>query len=200
MNETFIKTCKNQFEFEKEIYIYKKNLSFTPKLVMADFPELTLTKIGTTTIGEMNEPDFFALSRLFISFHELERKGNLTLCHWDCNPKNYLWDQDTNVYFMIDFSSWCYDFPITDLIKFMLFWASIYKKEKFEHVCSSFLNSYDYKISITNGKIEELFINLVDEFDTRRKTLNKIERNQNTDVKYNRKYLLKNMLSFYKIN
>jgi tRNA A-37 threonylcarbamoyl transferase component Bud32 len=172
--------------FKKELYIYEKKLPFTPRLLDHDGKnKLILEYLDGQNIGELAEPDFARIAELFQRLHNLEQKDGRCICHRDSNPKNYLLADER--YFLIDFSEWEYDFPESDLIHFLLFWASILNRKKFELCFLSFLSSYKKSGYINPVQWEMLIPIKTSEFDSRRMKFGKIE--SNADIIENREQI-----------
>lgn len=185
-----IKICNSTKEFKKELYIYKKNLPFTPKLLDHNRRNmLVLEEIDGSRIGDLIYPDFSKLATLFFQLHSLERKNDHCICHIDNNPKNYLCDIKNHKYYMIDFSSWEFDYPETDLIHFLLFWASIFDHSTFTKAFEQFKNSYQACYAINPIQWEILLPDLIEKFDLRREKFGKYE--YNPDTKKNRNLMKK---------
>lgn len=178
-----IKICKTPKMFKNELYIYQKHLPFTPKLIDHDNKnKLILEYIEGIPIGDLAEPDFGKISDMFIQLHNLEQKKGKVICHADNNPKNYLFAKGK--YFMIDFGEWKYDTPESELIHFLLFWASIYNKSKFNIAFDKLMSSYLGKGSINPLEWEIQIPIMIEKFDRRREKYGKSE--FNIDVKINR--------------
>ena len=174
-----IKICKSPKMFKKELYIYEKKLPFTPKLLDHDGKNtLILEYLGGDNIGEIEQPDFAQIADLFIALHALENKSGKCICHSDNNPKNYILSNGN--YFMIDFGEWEYDYPESDIIHFLLFWASIYDSSQFEKAYRQLIDQY-----LTYGNINPLewemsIPEIIERFDSRRQHFGKIEQNPDT--------------------
>ncbi|MCF7794146.1 MAG: phosphotransferase [Candidatus Cloacimonetes bacterium] len=181
-----IKICKSPKMFKKELYIYQKNLPFTPRLIDHDGKNtLMLEYIDGIPIGELAQSDFSKIAELFLQLHNLENKKGKVICHYDNNPKNYLFKNGK--YFMIDFGEWKYDRPEIDLIHFLLFWASIYNKRKFDIAFKKLMQSYLKSGDINPLEWEMLIPEVIEHFDSRRERYGKIE--INADVNENRERL-----------
>jgi len=183
-----IKICNSPAEFQKELFIYKKELEFIPKLIDHDRRiKLILQYIPGQRVSDMEKPDFPKLAELFLKLHKVARKQQLIICQVDTNPKNYLFWKGK--YYMLDFSEWSWQLPEVDLINFLLFWASRQKDYQFRQNCKSFLNSYHQENTINVIEWEMLLTELIQKFDWRRKNFGKKERTLNSDVGKNRDYL-----------
>lgn len=169
-----IKICNSTTEFKNELYIYKKNLPFVPKLLDHNsLNTLIIEYIEATRIGDLLLPDFVKLANLFYQLHALEHKGERCICHADTNPKNYLYSAINQQYYMIDFSNWVYDYPESDLIHFLLFWASIFDHSTFRKTYTDFVNSYQKHDPINPILWEMLIPETIEKFDQRRKKYDK---------------------------
>jgi tRNA A-37 threonylcarbamoyl transferase component Bud32 len=186
-----IKICKSPKMFKKELYIYNKKLHFVPRLLDHDGKNtLILEYLPGENIGEMKEPDFSKLAVLFAELHSLENKSGKCICHVDSNPKNYIFSQQK--YYMIDFGEWEYNLPETDLIHFLLFWASIYEADKFKTAFRQLLDKYLLQGNINPLEWEMMIPEMIERFDSRRQRYGKIE--NNPDINKNRE-MIKNIYS-----
>ncbi len=178
-----IKICNTPKMFKKELYIYKKKLSFTPRLIDHDGKNtLILQYIDGIPIGDLAEPDFAKIAEIYAALHKLENKNGKCICHVDNNPQNYLFCEGK--YFMIDFGEWEYDYPETDLIHFLLFWASIYSQAKFNIAFKKLMSAYLKKNTINPLEWEMLIPEMIAKFDNRRNRYGKLE--VNPDLAFNR--------------
>ena len=163
-----IKICQTPKQFQKEIYIYRKNFDFTPKLLDDDGKNtLILEYIPAKSITNLVKPNFSKIAKIIAEFHLSENKRGKCICHFDNNPKNYLFAEK---YYMLDFSNWKYDYPEIDLIHFLLFWASIYKTSQFEIIFREFISGYKKYAQINPLEWELLIPEITERFDSRRKT------------------------------
>jgi len=184
-----IKICNSPKMFKKELYIYQKKLPFTPKLLDHDGKiTLMLEYIEGIAIGNLAQPDFARIAQIYAELHLLENKQGKCICHVDNNPKNYLFAD--NKYFMLDFSDWDYKQPETDLIHFLLFWASIHNKVKFKLAFRQLMDNYMKKATINPLEWELLIPELIERFDSRRNKFGK--RETNPDIMTNRE-IIKNI-------
>jgi hypothetical protein len=185
-----IKICRNSKEFKKELYIYEKNPYFAPRLLDHNGTNtLMLEYIPGTPIVELIQPDFSRIAYLFSQLHALELNKGKRICLKDTNPNNFLYRNQDKKYFMLDFSEWEYDFPESDLIHFLLFWASIYPFNRFELIFNQFKNAYRLSLPINPIEWEMLLPEIVLLFDSRRKKFNKIQNPLSPDVNRNRELL-----------
>lgn len=185
-----IKICNSPEMFKKELYIYKKKLPFTPRLLDNDGKNtLILEYIEGIPIIDLAQPDFVKITQLLISLHSIESKQGKCICHFDNNPNNYIFANSK--YYMLDFSEWVYDFPETDLIHFLLFWASSYNAAKFKAVFKQVTNTYKEKRMINPLEWELMIPEIVSRFDARRSKFGK--KQAHSDISKNRE-MLKNII------
>ncbi|MDP8203286.1 MAG: hypothetical protein P9L95_02000 [Candidatus Tenebribacter mawsonii] len=185
-----IKICNSPKMFKKELYIYKKRLPFTPKLIDNDGKNtLMLDYIEGTPIVDLAQPNFVKITELIINLHSLESKNGKCICHYDNNPKNYLYADGK--YYMLDFSEWIYDYPESDLIHFLLFWASTYNAIKFKHVFEKVISTYKAKRLINPLEWELILPEIILRFDSRRREFGK--KQTHPDISTNRE-ILKNII------
>ncbi len=188
-NRIVIKKCRTHFEYLKEIEIYKKGFSFIPKFfVEIDNLSFSIQLIAGKTIGEIDNPDFSKLGKIFGKLHSHKNREYFSICHNDTNPKNYLVDKNGN-YFMIDFSDWTYDYQEKDIIHFLLFWASIYSRKKFEYSVETFIKSYQKRENLNPEIWKKYFDQIKIKFDERRKLFGKKEILPPDVLKTNRNFL-----------
>jgi len=181
-----IKICDSPKMFQKELYIYQKELPYTPKLLDHDGKiTLMLEYIDGISIVDMEQPDFIEIGKMIAQLHELENKDGKVICHIDNNPNNFLYSDSK--YFMLDFSEWKYDLPEKDLIHFLLFWASIYDKTRFAGSFEGIMQGYKSIGRINPLEWEMLIPEVIERFDSRRKYFGKQEKN--SDLKQNREIL-----------
>ena len=181
-----IKICNSPKMFKKELYIYKKKLPFTPRLINDDGKNtLMLEYIDGIPIMDLAQPNFSRITELIIDFHSLDSKGDKCICHYDNNPKNYIFSKGK--YYMLDFSEWVYDYPETDLIHFLLFWASSYNSDKFKFAFDQVINTYKSKRIINPLEWELMIPEIILRFDSRRRRFSK--KQINPDILINREML-----------
>ncbi|MDO9577812.1 MAG: phosphotransferase [Candidatus Cloacimonadales bacterium] len=184
-----IKICKSPKMFKKELYIYEKKLPFTPKLLDHDGKNtLILEYLEGANIGEIEQPDFSQIAELFIELHALENINGKCICHSDNNPKNYI--LSNGKYFMIDFGEWEYNYPESDIIHFLLYWASIYDSVQFEKAFRQLTDFYLAYGNINPMEWEMSIPEIIENFDNRRERFGKIE--LNPDIYRNRE-IMKNI-------
>jgi hypothetical protein len=185
-----IKICNSPSEYKKALAIYQRQLPFTPRLLDDDGSiTLVLEYLPGIPIGDMDVPDFAALAQLFVQLHSLESRAGHVICHHDTNPKNYLYLPEQNRYIMLDFAEWRYDFPESDLIHFLLFFASIYSRREFTLAARSFLDAYRAKLPVNPIQWGMMLEEEIERFDSRRRFYGKSEAQKNPDVQDNRALL-----------
>jgi len=184
-----IKICNSSKMFKKELFIYKSKLPFTPKLIDNDGKNtLMFEYINGISIMDMAEPDFVKITQMLIGLHSLESKGDKCICHYDNNPKNYLYADGR--YYMLDFSEWIYDYPETDLIHFLLFWASASDSKRFRDIFVQIVNTYRSKRMINSLEWKLMIPEIFFRFDSRRRKYGKIQ--THPDISINRE-IIKNI-------
>lgn len=175
------KTCRNREEYLREMAVYRFRPDWAPKLLRTD-GELT---ISLRHAGHPidSDADFHTLGRLYAQFHETFPG----LCRWDNAPSNHLYDGSR--YRLVDFAETRPGFPEEDLVHFLLFWASIVPKNRFEHIMEDFLNGYRQRSP--NGIDPQRWDTALDPvtraFDERRRQFERIE--SNPDLAVNRQRL-----------
>lgn len=181
-----IKICRSQAEFLKELHIYNYKPDFAPALIDHNgINTLVLEMIDGIPIGDLLQPDFEKLADIFIQFHLLEDHHGKKLCIADPNPRNFLYDQSDHRYYLIDYSEWEIDYPESDLIHFLLFWASIYRTNRFREIFARFITAYRKILPLNPIEWELLVPEVLEKFAHRRHKFNKIEKKPNPDIKQN---------------
>ncbi len=181
-----IKICNSPKMFKKELYIYKKKLPFTPKLIDNDGKNtLILEYLDGSSIIDLVKPNFIEITELMVKLHSLESKGDKCICHNDNNPNNYLYANGK--YYMLDFSEWIYDYPEIDLIHFLLFWASEYNSDKFKFIFEQIVSTYRAKRMINPLEWELMIPEVIVKFDSRRRKFGK--KQTHPDIAKNREFL-----------
>ncbi|MCD4817384.1 MAG: hypothetical protein K8S23_01685 [Candidatus Cloacimonetes bacterium] len=185
-----IKICRNHTEFKKELYIYRKKPKFVPKLLDHNGKNTVILEyIEGNPIIDLINPDFTKLALLFVELHSLESKKGKKICLKDSNPKNFIVSSKEQKYYMLDFSEWEYDYPESDLIHFLLFWASIYPFEKFQKIFNQFKNAYRTSLPINPIAWEIFLPEIISAFDGRRRKYNKSQNPLSKDVMANRELM-----------
>ena len=190
-DKSVTKFFQSKDDFVKELFIYQKKPNFAPKFLSYNQDNLSIKieLIKGDTIINLQNPDFKMLAKLFYQLHTLEDK---TICLMDTNPKNFLYSIEKNRYFIIDFSDWQYADKEFDLIHFLLFWASLWRYERFYQVAKIFLTEYENYAVIKKSNWKTNVINVINIFDNRRQFHKKKEKTINNDTEKNRE-MLKNL-------
>ena len=97
-------------------------------------------------------------------------------------------------YFMIDFSDWIYDFPEKDVIRFFLFWASVFSQNRLNESIKTFLKVYQQKSTLEKTIWISSFQSIENEFDERRKKFHKKEILATEIIRTNRMLLRETLL------
>lgn len=174
-------------EYLRELQIYQQKPEFAPRMLGFDSKEkvLKLEYLEAKTILEI-EADFPQIAHLFFSLHKFEEN---TICLCDVNPKNILFDPASSRYFLIDFSDWQHQPKEYDLIRFLLFWASILPYEGFNEVANKFYHTYDELAKIDRNLWNVLLPIAIIEFDERRKNFNRRKAIEEAEPEKNRERL-----------
>lgn len=195
--KSVIKRCRSVAECTNELRVYKLNLPYTPQLLkLIDDRTLELTRIIGRPFSTEIDFDFSMPGKMLATLHLSDSHQDQVLCHLDTNPRNYLIEETTGKYFMLDFSESNYSYAEHDLINFLLFWAAILEPDHFERAMQDFLTGYHAQKLLNRHSQPELFTKWIKAFDDRRR---KYCKNPCTVAEWqerNRKYLLNN---FYRI-
>ncbi len=184
-----LKVCRTAVDFHKEVRVLSIAFPFIPSLLATYGEKVIEMELleGETITNKMNL-DFFKLAGLFSQLHLKTSNKQKVLCHIDTNPKNYIIDEVTGNYYMIDFSESSLSVPEHDLFNFLLFFAAMYEPERFEKAMICFLNSYKNKRLLDRNR-HPLFDQWIDIFDHRREKYRKKSNVLPTIHKRNRKLL-----------
>ncbi len=165
------KYFRSEDEFLSELQIYRQNPCFAPKLIGFNKNDLILKLqfLEAKTILQI-KPEFDKIAQLFSKLHTFKKR---TICLCDVNPKNILFDLSEHKYYLIDFSDWQYQPKEYDLVRFLLFWASIYSSDIFQKNAEIFLNSYNIFLPIDYFLMQKFLQPAILEFDERRKKFNR---------------------------
>ena len=168
-NLSVTKTVNTKEEYDKEMLVYGRHFSFVPGLISTD-NDLTITIEMIQGHHISQESDFYTIGEHFSELH-LIKSGELSLCHQDTNPKNYMYT--SGKYYFIDFAESGFNYPEFDLIHFLLFWAEIADRETFKTISHDFLQGYLLKGQINHDKWQMIYNETVNKFDNRRKQFGK---------------------------
>jgi tRNA A-37 threonylcarbamoyl transferase component Bud32 len=172
-------------DFSRELNIYLRRLSFTPRLLDYNSRnELVLEYLPLPTLGTLHNADFGCVGRLLADLHGT---GDRTICHRDNNPRNYLL-AETYAY-MIDFAEWEYGFPEEDLTHFLLFWAELCNREAFASLAGRLMEGYCSSGRVDVEAWEAACERMMERFDRRRRDFGKQESNPDGFREVNRKRL-----------
>ncbi len=163
-NLIVVKTVNTKEEYNKEMLVYGRHFSFVPEIINRDDElSFSMEMIQGHNISEGS--DFHVIGEHFSQLHSV-KSGDLSLCHQDTNPKNYMYS--LGEYYFIDFAESDFNYPEYDLIHFLLFWAEIAEAEAFKTIINNFIKGYKRKGKICKNKWTELFPQIVQMFDDRR--------------------------------
>lgn len=159
---------------------------------------LEIEKIVGLQIGEMINPDFNEIATMLCQFHQIRKEGDQNLCHIDNNPRNYLYSEEKDQYFMIDFADCRMDYLEWDLTGFLLFWASMVNVRRFKDIVHEFLEGYLSKELFNDKRFADILKQNIKIFDLRRKKFNIREPLPNANAIENRLVLFNEMNSILK--
>lgn len=193
----FRKFYLEKYDAEQERLIFNKRLSITPQIISTGSKDNIeyndFEYLESCHLWQMDNIDFQSIGELYRELHQLENRQDMVICQIDTNPRNIIYDKINGRYYLIDFVDWRWEFPEFDLIHFLLFWAEVVSKDKFEDIQHTFLNSYKLKGEINTQRWGRLFPQVVHFFEQRRKLYGKSEKKFNPDQLTNRN-LLSNLI------
>lgn len=195
-NDFIIKQFYSKKEYDNELYIYQKKLSFTPRLLeILPGKKIKLSRIKGQTIGSLSHFSPLGIGSILSHFHMLETRNGKTLTHMDTNPKNYI--LSCSKYYMIDFSEIESNYPEYDLVSFLLFYASIKDSSTFPGFFKEFLDGYESKHLLSRQRLVQIMPESMVKFDQRRKKYNKSDPagTSRKCIKMNRQFLIENILT-----
>lgn len=168
-NLIVVKTVNTKEEYDREMLVYGRHFSFVPEIINRDDElSFSMEMIQGHHISEGS--DYHIIGEHFSQLHSV-KSGDLSLCHQDTNPKNYMYS--LGEYYFIDFAESGFNYPEFDLIHFLLFWAEIADSDAFKIIINSLIEGYSRKGKLVQSRWIELFPQIVQMFDDRRQMYNK---------------------------
>ncbi len=194
--DSIIKYCRSSEECANELRIYNLQLDFTPKLIkIINDNTIEISRIRGSSLSDKTDFNFSIPGKLLSRLHRSLKLEEKVICHLDTNPRNYLIEEETGAFFLIDFSESYFSLPENDLVNFLLFWAAILPSDHFQPAMRDFLAGYDAP-ELLKMNHQELLSQYIDIFDERRIKYCKTPGTVFEWQKNNRGYLLSN---FYPI-
>lgn len=160
-----IKHCNSLEEYQNELMIYQMNLDITPKL-LGHYSDMRIALDRIEGKHPSKITHFFLCLECLVHFHTLTQ--NLSLCHTDPNPGNFICTKDQA--YLIDFSQIEKDNPARDIIAFCLFLVDILPIEDLDQIGMFFKNNYSDLYEFNTEIVNEECVR----FDLRRKEFKKI--------------------------
>lgn len=176
-------------DMQKELEIYEKKLNFIPQLENSGDNWLEFEYKEGANLWEMVRIDFSAVAQLYASLHNVQSRGDFTICQIDTNPKNVLYVCSEDKYYLIDFVDWRWEYPEFDIIHFLMFFTAFYDQKNYIKICEDYISGYRKLRDIDQSKWQNSFKKAESYFDNRRKKFDKREINSSPDVSVNREYL-----------
>jgi len=189
---SIVKRCQSPEECANELRVYSLHLDFTPDLLrIIDERTIEISLIKGNSLSNETEFDFSVPGNLLSQLHRSLHQDDKVLCHLDTNPRNYLIEDETGRYFLIDFSESGFSLPENDLVNFLLFWAAIIKPDRFQRAMRDFLAGYEAP-ELLNQSRQDIFPQYFDTFDERRRKYCKSPGTVFEWQRSNRHYLINN--------
>jgi|GEM_PF-1032452 len=194
---SLIKACHSREECANELRVYRLKLPFTPELIrIIDDRTIEISRIRGRSLSNEHNFDPFRIGRILADLHKSEKKDGLVLSHIDTNPRNYLIDEESGKYFLIDFSESGFSYPEHDLVNFLLFWGAIFSFNQFVKTMDGLLNGYNGDTGLKPGREQELFPDWIEIFDERRRRFDRSPCQDEAWQARNRQYMSEN---FYRV-
>ncbi len=186
----YLKQCKTNLAFERELYVYNLGLDCVPRLIEAVEP-LGLKLELVSGVPYFDYPGGFdpqLLAKTIAGFHLCTLKDGRALCHHDNQPGNILYDGDR--YYLIDFSDSIHEVIEHDITHLLLFWAEEYRISVFCDLVQRFIVEYSGMITIDYDRFGECLHKNIKRFDDRRQEFVKLKRKNALEADQNRRWLL----------
>ncbi len=137
------KHFKDPLCFTRELEVYQRTLSMTPRLLDFHSPDWIKTELvpGKPYLDcDLDIEDIKRLAQTIAGFHLSTLSNGLCLCHWDNQPRNILFHEET--FYLIDFSECETSFPEDDITHLLLFWASELDQVTMKLHSDAFIGAY----------------------------------------------------------
>ena len=166
---TVIKRFFSAEAFQRELEVYMRGMSFTPRLLdyrEPDWIQLERVKGLPYLDTEITTQNIILIAQAIMEFHSSTYSEGKCLCHWDNQPGNILLS-DASCY-LIDFADAQMCFPEDDLSHLFLFWAGEFNPILLKELCDSFLNIYEQRITVNRSIWNDALQRSIERFDQRR--------------------------------
>jgi len=194
MPSQYIKVCRSKRAFYNELYVYQSLFPNKAELVEIIKPHtLVLSKVDGIPyldVPVLTETMVIKLAKTIAKLQAVTRIDDCVLCHWDNQPRNILWSEKQQKYYLVDFEDIRLAHPEADIAHLFLFWAEIMSNPEFERNINSFFVHYKSAVPINILRWQAELKKAIIRFDRRRKKYNKAEPIANNDKQINRKYLI----------
>jgi thiamine kinase-like enzyme len=193
MPATIDKVCRTKRAFINELYIYESAFPDKPKLIEIKKPRtLVLAEVDGIPyldVPEITNEMIIKLAKTIGKLHSVARVDDKVLCHWDNQPRNILWDEKNQHFYLIDFEDIRFAPPEADITHLFLFWAEVMTTSEFTSCINLFIRNYKSSVALNQERWKIELKRAKSRFDRRRKKHNKKEPVGNTSKPANRRYL-----------
>ncbi|MFO7659806.1 MAG: phosphotransferase [Candidatus Cloacimonadaceae bacterium] len=188
------KVCRGQKSYLNELFVYQSDFSNKPALIEVIKPHtLFLEKVKGIPYLDfecLSDTMLIKLAQTISRFHNIIHLGDRVLCHWDNQPRNILWNEQKQKFYIVDFEDIRLARPEADLAHLFLFWAEVMSYKDFSRSVTILIKDYQKtrRLSAELWKTESRKAR--HRFDARRRRHNKLEKTNNPDRRKNRKLLI----------
>jgi len=181
--------------FINELFVYQSDFPYKPELIEIRKPNTIVLRrvdgIPYLDMQELSKAMITKLAQTISRFHAVMHLEDRVLCHWDNQPRNILWDEQKQHFWLIDFEDIRLAHPEADIAHLFLFWAEVMSLETFKNSVNTFLKNYRAVVALNNLRWKKELKNAKARFYRRRRKYDKQEPVFNIDRLQNRMYLNK---------
>lgn len=182
-----------------ELFVYQSDFPFRPELIEVRKPyTLVLERVEGIPYLDADSLTDIMISKLAQAinrFHNITCLEEKVLCHWDNQPRNILWNEKKQKYYLLDFEDIRLAPPEADLSHLLLFWAEEISHTEFSNAVSTIISQYQKTRKLSPAVWQKEARKARQRFDSRRKRHNKLEITDNPDRGKNRRLILNLKLS-----
>jgi hypothetical protein len=192
---TYSKQCLSVRAFANELYVYRSAFPYKVDLIEVQKPHTLVLErldgIPYLDVPIVTDHMIAKLAKTISRFHSVTYVDVKVLCHWDNQPRNILWNEQKQRFYLLDFEDIKLAAPEADLAHLFLFWAEVMSLDDFTSSVNTFLQHYKASVQLKQTRWKQELLKAKRRFDRRRKKHNKKEPVVNDDRLQNRLYLTK---------
>ena len=177
MTSQYIKVCRNKRAFNNELFVYQSSFPNKAELIEIRKPNtLVLSKIDGIPyldVPALTDTMVIKLAKTIAKLHSVTHLDDRVLCHWDNQPRNILWNDKQQKFYLVDFEDIRLAHPEADIAHLFLFWAENMDCETFTKYTNSFLYAYTEPVALNSQRWKRELHNAIQRFYRRRKRYGK---------------------------